>query len=64
MTVFVPSSNESVTGTWDQKHLMRRGKFWNRPLMGSASDCSSSDGLLLCRLMALRAVESVLRGRD
>ena len=52
----------NVTGSWDQRHLMDRGKFWNQPLMGSVFACDFTDGLLLDRLMALRAVESVPRG--
>ena len=51
-----------VTGSWDQRHLMDRGKFWNRPLMGSVVDCGLIDGLIVDRLMALGAVESVPGG--
>ena len=53
---------EIVTGSWDQRHLMDRGKFWNRPLLGSVVDCGLIDGLIVDRLMALGAVESVPGG--
>ena len=41
---------------------MDQGKFWNRPLMGSVVDCGLIDGLIIDRLMALGAVESVPGG--
>ena len=53
---------QGATGSWDQRHLMDRGKFWNQPLMGSVVDCGLIDGLIVDRLMALRAVESVPGG--
>jgi len=55
-------SMQGATGSWDQRHLMDRGKFWNQPLMGSVVDCGLIDGLIVDRLMALRAVESVPGG--
>ena len=40
---------------------MDQGKFWNWPLIGSLVDCGLINGLLMCCLMVLRAVESVPR---